>query len=713
MNGTSMPLKVTPADVIRKLQVGNERFVEGKVVAGGLRKDALVQDPLTQTASECTIIADAACEYPFNAIFDAPSGFLKPVRVCGGSLEANDSIVGSVEYLIDYFHTPVLLVMGNYNNDPIKIAVKKAMKQAGRDDAPCSNGATDLEDLPLIDRAMPAARDSVAQGPRNSFEELVHQAAIMNVWRNIETILSSSVTIARAATLGELEVHGAFLDVQTRKVAFLGKHPLQDQILSKPPKAIVIRTAKDPPVPSSEALASLVAGNKRYTTGHGGTNLVNDCEVKGALCSSGQNPIAVIVGCADSRAPIEIIFDMKPGDLFVLRNAGNSCNDKATCNMKGSMDYAIKILRCKLVVVMGHTQCGAVTAAVSAVKEAAKGEAVNNATNAEGPSGIGTVLSYIEAAAMRAVKELPDATLEEQVVLATQYNVQDTVKKLIERSKIANDAVTSLDLQVHGAIYDLFSGEVRWLGQHPQVEELVPNMPVELHRWHTRPYTPMPVQSSPGRNNGAKAMLKRLIEGNQRFVEDSAVRYATSMDQGSGDHNPLAVILSSSELGVPAEAIFDQEPNSLLVQRTMGGICATALEFAYLKYRPHVFVVLASPGQLPEVALEQLMGSRPPSEAMQRVLSDVMESTLETLWQVDKNGTETQAGRLSLITAITVELNAWTVIQRLISQSAILRNAIKSGDLEIHVAALAARTGRAEFLGEHPMLNHLMSLNMS
>merc|ERR1711953_1126551 len=113
-------------------------------------------------------------------------------------------------------------------------------------------------------------------------------------------------------------------------------------------------------------------------------------------------------------------------------------------------------------------------------------------------------------------------------------------------------------------------------------------------------------------------------------------------------------------------------------------------------------------GQLPEVALEQLTGCKAPSEPMRRVLTDVMKSTLQSLWQVDNMGSCTQAGRLSLIKAITVELNAWYIIEELLSYSSILRNAVKNGDLEIHAAAVAPSTGRAEFLGEHPMMSHLI-----
>ena len=106
----------------------------------------------------------------------------------------------------------------------------------------------------------------------------------------------------------------------------------------------------------SSALQSLKAGNKRFVTG--GLSPKNTyAEDRKALCE-GQHPFAVVLCCSDSRVAPEIIFDQKLGDLFVIRNAGNVI-DK---HVLGSIEYAVEHLGTSLVVVMGHSCCGAVTA---------------------------------------------------------------------------------------------------------------------------------------------------------------------------------------------------------------------------------------------------------------------------------------------------------------------------------------------------------------
>ena len=104
------------------------------------------------------------------------------------------------------------------------------------------------------------------------------------------------------------------------------------------------------------ALQSLKEGNERFVTG----NLSNKdtyAEDRKALCA-GQHPFAVVLCCSDSRVAPEIIFDQKLGDLFVIRNAGNIVDEEVL----GSIEYAVEHLETPLVVVMGHSACGAVTA---------------------------------------------------------------------------------------------------------------------------------------------------------------------------------------------------------------------------------------------------------------------------------------------------------------------------------------------------------------
>jgi carbonic anhydrase len=111
-------------------------------------------------------------------------------------------------------------------------------------------------------------------------------------------------------------------------------------------------------MPADAALAKLVEGNRRYVRDkaqHPDESLARRKELEGA-----QHPFAVILGCADSRVPPELLFDQGVGDLFVIRVAGNIVDDA----ILGSIEYAVEHLGTKLILVLGHEKCGAVTAAV-------------------------------------------------------------------------------------------------------------------------------------------------------------------------------------------------------------------------------------------------------------------------------------------------------------------------------------------------------------
>ena len=109
-----------------------------------------------------------------------------------------------------------------------------------------------------------------------------------------------------------------------------------------------------------QALMELQAGNERFIAGN--SIYPNQCSDRVASLKKIQEPFAAIVACSDSRVPAELLFDSGFGDIFVIRTAGNSVVDAST---QGSVDYAVNHLGVKLVVVMGHTNCGAIKAVVS------------------------------------------------------------------------------------------------------------------------------------------------------------------------------------------------------------------------------------------------------------------------------------------------------------------------------------------------------------
>ena len=122
-------------------------------------------------------------------------------------------------------------------------------------------------------------------------------------------------------------------------------------------------TASSPSTPQ-EALAELIAGNGRYVNEksihpHGGMDRVSET-------APHQEPFAAVVGCSDSRVPVELLFDQGIGDIFVIRTAGNNVNSEM---VMGSVDYAIEHLGVKVLLVLGHGSCGGVTGAISEGEE--------------------------------------------------------------------------------------------------------------------------------------------------------------------------------------------------------------------------------------------------------------------------------------------------------------------------------------------------------
>jgi carbonic anhydrase len=153
-------------------------------------------------------------------------------------------------------------------------------------------------------------------------------------------------------------------------------------------------------------------------------------------------PYAVVLSCLDSRIPPEIVFDQGIGDLFVARVAGNIENQ----DILGSLEFATQVKGSKLIVVLGHTSCGAVEGACQEVK-------MGNLTG---------LLSEIEPAVKKVSKSHPDLhkNSKEFVEHVSDENVKRTVKDLIRRSDIIQNLVKEGKLKVVGAKYDVATGKV-------------------------------------------------------------------------------------------------------------------------------------------------------------------------------------------------------------------------------------------------------------
>merc|ERR1712048_612015 len=217
----------------------------------------------------------------------------------------------------------------------------------------------------------------------------------------------------------------------------------------------------DASVPAGEALGMLKEGNLRYVEGQPLERRF-DADARRALAEHGQNPFATIIGCADPRCPLEILFDVQPGDVFVLRNAGNTCTH-AEGSMVGSVEYSVGHLHTNLVLVLGHTRCGAIAGATSTAMSA-----TCNPQSDDQPSTLHKLLGGLMPVVLQAMAELSEtATCDEVAAHAIRVNVFHTIEKLLTYSKLLREKVSSGEVSVQGAVYDLQSGIVDFLGVSP------------------------------------------------------------------------------------------------------------------------------------------------------------------------------------------------------------------------------------------------------
>jgi carbonic anhydrase len=196
------------------------------------------------------------------------------------------------------------------------------------------------------------------------------------------------------------------------------------------------------PPDADAVLAKLLEGNKRFINGQ--TSLLTRKRPQDfAELAEGQAPSAVIVACADSRVAPELIFDQGVGDLFVVRVAGNVVTGAGPV-IKGSIEFAVAELGCRLIVVIGHSRCGAVKAAIAHID-----------ANDSLPGSIGGLVDVIKPAVSDAAGKPGDKL--DNVIRANVRKCVETIKGL---DPILSKAARSGDLKVVGAVYELKTGVV-------------------------------------------------------------------------------------------------------------------------------------------------------------------------------------------------------------------------------------------------------------
>ncbi|TXB62115.1 carbonic anhydrase [Phaeodactylibacter luteus] len=188
-------------------------------------------------------------------------------------------------------------------------------------------------------------------------------------------------------------------------------------------------------------LKKLIYGNKRFAENKSISPRQTDADLKNN--ELGQSPFAVIIGCADSRVPNEIIFDQGVGDLFITRTAGQVMAEASY----GTIEYAVVALDTRLIVVLGHESCGAVTAAVK---------------RPENPPGhVVTLINAIKPAALRA-EEMTESK-DEMLDAAIRENVIEQVNLLRGLEPVMSRKYENGEILIVGAVYNLHTGKVEFI----------------------------------------------------------------------------------------------------------------------------------------------------------------------------------------------------------------------------------------------------------
>jgi carbonic anhydrase len=188
-------------------------------------------------------------------------------------------------------------------------------------------------------------------------------------------------------------------------------------------------------------LDKLKAGNEKFVSGHP----IHPHETLNRIreLKKEQNPFVVLVSCSDSRIPPELIFDQGLGDVFSIRTAGNIIGEYEL----GSIEYAVEHLHCKLIVVLGHENCGAIQAYATSQNEKHRGDHIQNLVN------------YI--ASEEEEKIIPDS-LKSNIDNLVKANIIHGVNLLKSSTPVLKPLVDKNEIKIIGAYYDLDSGKVIW-----------------------------------------------------------------------------------------------------------------------------------------------------------------------------------------------------------------------------------------------------------
>jgi carbonic anhydrase len=204
---------------------------------------------------------------------------------------------------------------------------------------------------------------------------------------------------------------------------------------------------------STEALLKLLSGNVRFSSGQSVHSNIS-AERRKQVSTGGQHPFATIIACSDSRVPVEMLFDQGVGDIFVIKVAGNVCNTDEI----GSIEYGVDHLGTPIMVVLGHTLCGACTVV---------------ATGADVRGCIPDLIAPIRPALEKVQAAYLHLDGKALVPALVEANVWQSIEDLFLRSSSTRERAKDGRVVVVGAVYNIETGTIKWMGTHPEQDSFL------------------------------------------------------------------------------------------------------------------------------------------------------------------------------------------------------------------------------------------------
>lgn len=257
------------------------------------------------------------------------------------------------------------------------------------------------------------------------------------------------------------ESTGPARGVQVSLRGFRKKYDMQDDIHYADYSTRELQDRLTP----GQVLEILREGNRRF---YSGDRLSRDFSRQIDATADSQHPLAVVLSCIDSRAPAELIFDLGLGDIFSVRVAGNVIGTKSLA----SIEYGVAVAGVKLVVVVGHKRCGAVTSAVQLIADNKDTQQETGCPHLQ--AIVDEIAHSVSSDKCRSIKNMGTQAKEALIDEVARQNVLRTVNQIIERSRAIRDAIDSGQIMVVSTLYDITTGEIEFnLEGSPSKERVV------------------------------------------------------------------------------------------------------------------------------------------------------------------------------------------------------------------------------------------------